>query len=49
MRVDCVGIAAEIAPMNPQRVRKRVAGEDVAAEVLETTSGAYALSRGVLV
>ena len=34
VRVDCVGIAAEIAPMNPQRVRYHDAGADLAAEVL---------------
>jgi hypothetical protein len=32
--VDCVGIAAEIAPMNPQRVRYHDAGPDLTAEVL---------------
>jgi LysM repeat protein len=32
--VDCVGIAAEIAPMNPQRVRYHDDGADLAAEVL---------------
>src|ERR1035437_7617803 len=32
--VDCIGIAAEIAPMNPQRVRYHDAGADLAAEVL---------------
>jgi nucleoid-associated protein YgaU len=34
VRVDCVGIAAEIAPMNPQRVRYHDGGADFAAEVL---------------
>jgi nucleoid-associated protein YgaU len=34
VRVDCVGIAGEIAPMNPQRVRCHDPGADVAAEVL---------------
>jgi nucleoid-associated protein YgaU len=34
VRVDCVGIAAEIAPMNPQRVRYHDGGADLAAEVL---------------
>jgi len=32
--VDCVGIASEIAPMNPQRVRYHDAGADVAPQVL---------------
>jgi nucleoid-associated protein YgaU len=32
--VDCVGIAAEIAPMNSQRVRYHDGGSDLAAEVL---------------
>jgi hypothetical protein len=32
--VDCVGIAAEIAPMNPQRVRYHDGDTDLAAEVL---------------
>jgi len=32
--VDCVGIAAEIAPMNPQRVRYHDGDADLAAEVL---------------
>ncbi|NMM22346.1 MAG: LysM peptidoglycan-binding domain-containing protein, partial [Phycicoccus sp.] len=32
--VDCVGIAAEIAPMNSQRVRYHYGGSDLAAEVL---------------
>jgi hypothetical protein len=32
--VDCVGIAAEIAPMNSQRVRYHDGGPDLAAEVL---------------
>jgi hypothetical protein len=32
--VDCVGVAAEIAPMNPQRVRYHDTGADLAAEVL---------------
>jgi nucleoid-associated protein YgaU len=35
--VDCVGIAAEIAPMNPQRVRYHGAGTDVAADILLDT------------
>ena len=32
--MDCVGIAAEIAPMNPRRVRYHDGGADLAAEVL---------------
>ena len=32
--VDCIGIAAEIAPMNPQRVRYHDDGADLAAEML---------------
>jgi LysM repeat protein len=32
--VDCVGIAAEIAPMNPQRLRYHDGDADLAAEVL---------------
>jgi len=32
--VDCIGIAAEIAPMSPQRVRYHDAGADIPAEVL---------------
>ena len=34
VRLDCVGIAAEIAPMNPQRVRYHDGGAELAAEVL---------------
>jgi nucleoid-associated protein YgaU len=34
VRVDCVGIAAEIAPMNPQCVRYHDGDADLAAEVL---------------
>ena len=34
VRVDCVGIAAEISPMNPQRIRYHDGGPDLAAEVL---------------
>jgi nucleoid-associated protein YgaU len=34
VRVDCVGIAAEIAPMNPQCVRYHDGEADLAAEVL---------------
>ena len=34
VRVDCVGIAAEIPPMNSQRVRYHDGGPDLAAEVL---------------
>jgi nucleoid-associated protein YgaU len=34
LRVDCVGIAAEIAPMSPQRVRYHDGDVDLAAEVL---------------
>ena len=34
VRVDCVGIAAEIAPMNAQRVRYHDDGAGLAAEVL---------------
>jgi len=34
VRVDCVGVAAEIAPMNPQRVRYHDVGADLATEVL---------------
>ena len=34
VRVDCIGIAAEIAPMNPQCVRYHDGDTDLAAEVL---------------
>jgi nucleoid-associated protein YgaU len=34
VRVDCVGVAAEIAPMNPLRVRYHEGDTDLAAEVL---------------
>jgi LysM repeat protein len=32
--VDCVGLASEVGPMNPERVKVRTAGEDPAAELI---------------